>query len=87
MVEPQGCAVKLQWLNHGKVFVKLRWLHPIRHKRGFWWGEMLTLVVKPQWGRYKPDETIKKPCSDFLVHTSKVCKGIPSVQWVSGCQG
>lgn len=26
---------------------------------------MLTLAVKPQWVRYKLDETIEKPCSDF----------------------
>jgi hypothetical protein len=35
---------------------------------------MLTLAVKPQWVRYKIDETIEQPCSDFLVHTSEVCK-------------
>jgi hypothetical protein len=26
---------------------------------GFWWGAMLTLVVKPQWVHYKLDEIIK----------------------------
>jgi hypothetical protein len=36
---------------------------------------MLTLAVKPQWVRYKLDETIEQPCSDFLAHTSEVCKG------------
>jgi hypothetical protein len=36
---------------------------------------MLTLAVKSQWVRYKLDETIEQPCSDFLVHTSEVCKG------------
>jgi hypothetical protein len=38
-------------------------------------GAMLTLVVKPQWVRYKLDETSEQPCSDFLAHTSEVCKG------------
>jgi hypothetical protein len=33
MVEPLGCVMKLRWLNCGKVWVKLRWLKPIRHKR------------------------------------------------------
>jgi hypothetical protein len=41
---------------------------------------MLTLATKPQWVCYKLEEIIKKPCSDFLVHTSKVCKGIPFAQ-------
>jgi hypothetical protein len=36
---------------------------------------MLTLVVKPHWVRYKLDETIEQPCSDFPAHTSEVCKG------------
>jgi hypothetical protein len=26
---------------------------------------MLTLAVKPQWVRYKLDETIEKPCSGY----------------------
>jgi hypothetical protein len=26
------------------VWVQLRWLEPIRHKRGFWVGAMLPLV-------------------------------------------
>jgi hypothetical protein len=43
--------------------------------------------VKTQWVHYKLEETIEKSCSDFLAHTSEVCKGIPSVQWVSNCQG
>jgi hypothetical protein len=54
---------------------------------GFWWSAMLTLAVKPQWLRYKLDETIEKHCSDFLAHTSEVCKGILSVQWVFDYQG
>jgi hypothetical protein len=48
---------------------------------------MLTLVVKPQWVHYKVEETIEKPRSDFLAHIAELCKGIPSVQWVSNCQG
>jgi hypothetical protein len=35
---------------------------------------MLTLAVKPQWAYYKLDEIIEQPCSDFLEHTSEVCK-------------
>jgi hypothetical protein len=41
---------------------------------GFWVGVMLTLEVKPQWVRYKLDETIEQSCSDFLTHTLEVCK-------------
>jgi hypothetical protein len=26
--------MELRWLNRGKVWVMLRWLKPIRHKRG-----------------------------------------------------
>jgi hypothetical protein len=40
---------------------------------------MLTLTVKPKWVCYKLDETIEKSCSDFLAHTSEVCKGTPSI--------
>jgi hypothetical protein len=39
---------------------------------------MLTLVVKPQWVRYKLDETIEQSCSDFLAHTLEVYK---SARW------
>jgi hypothetical protein len=35
---------------------------------------MLTLAVKPQWVRYKLDETIEQSHSDFLAHTFEVCK-------------
>jgi hypothetical protein len=35
---------------------------------------MLTLVVKPQWVRYKLGETIGQSCSDFLAHTMELCK-------------
>jgi hypothetical protein len=38
-------------------------------------------------GMRKIVETIEKPCSDVLEHTPKVCKGAPSVQWVSDYQG
>jgi hypothetical protein len=31
--------------------------------------------MKPQWVRCKLGKTIEQPCSDVLVHTSKVCKG------------
>jgi hypothetical protein len=37
-------------------------------------GAMLKLAVKPQWVRYKLDETIEQSCSDFLAHTLEVCK-------------
>jgi hypothetical protein len=35
---------------------------------------MLTLVVKPQWVRYKLEETIEQSCSDLLAHALEVCK-------------
>jgi hypothetical protein len=35
---------------------------------------MLTLAVKPQWVRYKLDETIVQSCSDVLAHTLELCK-------------
>jgi hypothetical protein len=60
---------------------------PYGTRGGFWWGEMLTLAVKPQWVHYKLEEMIAKPCSDFLAHTSVVCKGIPFIQQVFGYQG
>jgi hypothetical protein len=65
MVEPLECSVKLRWLNHVMVWVQLRRLEPISHKRGLLVGAMLTLAVKPQWVCYKLDETIEQPCSDF----------------------
>ncbi len=37
-------------------------------------GAMLTLAVKPQWVRYKLDETIEQSCSDFLAHTLELSK-------------
>jgi hypothetical protein len=36
--KPLGCSVKLRWQNRGTVYVKLRWLEPIRHKRGLLGG-------------------------------------------------
>jgi hypothetical protein len=83
MEELLGCVGKLRWPNHGKVWVKLRWLKPIRHKRGFLWGEMLTLVVKPQWVHYKLDEVIEKPCSDLLASHQRKCESAWSA-WENG---
>jgi hypothetical protein len=37
---------------------------------------MLKLAVKPQWVRYKLDETIELSCNDFLEHTLEVCKSV-----------
>jgi hypothetical protein len=37
-------------------------------------GAMLTLAVKPQWVRYKLDETIEQSYSDFLANTLEVRK-------------
>jgi hypothetical protein len=48
---------------------------------------MLTPVVKPQWVRYKLDETIEQPCSDLLAHTSEVCKGAHRYNEYSAIQG
>jgi hypothetical protein len=50
-------------------------------------GAMLTLVVKPQWVRYKLDETIEQSCSDLLAHTSEVCKGAHRYNEYSAIQG
>jgi hypothetical protein len=50
-------------------------------------GVMLTLTVKPQWVRYKLDKTNEQPCSDFLAHTSKVCKGTRRYNEYSTIQG
>jgi hypothetical protein len=48
---------------------------------------MLTLVVKPQWVRYKLDKSIEQSCSDFLAHTSEVCKGTHWYNEYSAIQG
>jgi hypothetical protein len=50
-------------------------------------GSGLTPLVKPQWVHYKLEEAIEKPCSDILMHTPEVCKGIPPDQWMPGYQG
>jgi hypothetical protein len=34
---------------------------------------MLTPAVKPQWVRYKLDETIEKSCSDLLAIHQRQC--------------
>jgi hypothetical protein len=87
MAEPLGCLVKLRWLNHGMVWVQLRWLGPIRYKRGFWVGAMLTLAVKPQWVCYKLDKAIEQSCSELLAHTSEVCNGACRYNEYSTIQG
>jgi hypothetical protein len=48
---------------------------------------MLTLAVKPQWVCYKLDKTIEPSCSDFLAHTSEVCKGAHQYNEYSAIQG
>jgi hypothetical protein len=48
---------------------------------------MLTLVVKPQWVCCKLKKTIEKSCSDFLAHTSEVCKGAHRYNEYSTFQG
>jgi hypothetical protein len=48
---------------------------------------MLTLVVKPQWVRYKLDETIEQSCSDFLAHALELCKGAHRYNEYSAIQG
>jgi hypothetical protein len=63
MVEP--------WDGVGKAAIG--W-NPQGTRGGFWVGAMLTLAVKPQWVRYKLEETIEQSCSDFLAHTLEVCK-------------
>jgi hypothetical protein len=43
---------------------------------------MLTLAVKPQWVRYKLDETIKKSCSDLLtIHQRQCIFGKMEIFW------
>jgi hypothetical protein len=43
--------------------------------------------VKPQWVRYKLDKTIGQSCSDFLAHTSEVCKSAYRYNEYSAFQG
>jgi hypothetical protein len=69
------------------VWVKLRWLEPTRHKRVFWVGAMLTLAVKPQWVRYKLDETNEQSCSDVLAHTMEVRKSARRYNEYSAIRG
>jgi hypothetical protein len=71
--KPLGCSMKLRWWNRGMVWAKLRWLEPIKHKRGFWVGVLLTPMVKPQWVCYKLDETILKSCSHLLAIHQRQC--------------
>jgi hypothetical protein len=82
-----GWSVMLRWLNRGMVWERLRWLNPNDTRGGFWVGAMLTLAVKPQWIRYKLDETDEQSCSDFLAHTSEVCKGAHRYNEYSAIQG
>jgi hypothetical protein len=72
---PTGCVGKLRWLN------------PYSTRGGFWVDAMLTLAVKPQWVFQKLDETIEQSCSDFLAHTSEVCKGAHRYNEYSAIQG
>jgi hypothetical protein len=37
-------------------------------------GELLTLVVKPQWVCYKLEETIEKYCSGLLASHQRKCE-------------
>jgi hypothetical protein len=50
-------------------------------------GAILTLAVKPPWVRYKLDKAIEQSCSDFLAHTSEVCKGARQYNDYSAIQG
>jgi hypothetical protein len=92
---PTDCAGKLRWKTTGmfseavmaEPWVKLCRLETIRYKRGFFVGEILTLAVKPQWVRYMLEEIIEHSCSDFLAHTSEVCKGAHRYNEYSAFQG
>jgi hypothetical protein len=35
---------------------------------------MLTLAMKPQWARYKLEETIEKSCSGLLISHQRKCE-------------
>jgi hypothetical protein len=95
---PTGCAGKLRWQiagMFGDATMAEPWggmgeatiAKPISTRGGFWVGAMLTLAVKPQWVRYKLDETIEQSCGDFLAHTSEVCKGAHRYNEYSAIQG
>jgi hypothetical protein len=77
----------LRWLNRGMVWERVRQLNPYVTRGGLWDGMMLTLAVKPQWVHYKLDETVEQSCSDFLAHTSEVCKGAHRYNEYSAIQG
>jgi hypothetical protein len=64
--EPLGYLVKLRWLNRVKLWVKLQWLKPIRHKRGLLGGCDAHTSGETSVLCYKLVETIEKPCSDLL---------------------
>jgi hypothetical protein len=83
---PIDCAGKLQWQT-AKIFGEAAMAEPRKcvdkaaiaetHKAqegGFWVGVMLTLTVKPQWVRYKQDETVEKSCSGLLASHQMKCK-------------
>ena len=72
------------WVGVGKA--AMAGTHKVE-EGAFWWGEMLTLAVKPQWVCYKLDETIEQSCSDFLAHTLEVCKGAHWYNEYSAIQG
>jgi hypothetical protein len=86
MVESLGCLRKLRWLNRGIVWVQLLRLEPIRHKKGFL-GGCDAHTVGETWICYYLDETIEQSCSDFLAHTSEVCKGARRYNEYSAIQG
>jgi hypothetical protein len=56
------------------VWVKMRWLEPTRHKRGFLGGCDAQAGSETSVVCYKLEETIEQSCSDFLAHTLEVCK-------------
>jgi hypothetical protein len=66
--------VKLQWLNCGKVWVKLRWLKPIRHKNGLLGGCDSHTDGETSVCTFKLVETIENPCSDLLVSHQRECE-------------
>jgi hypothetical protein len=75
---PTGYVGKLRWQTagmFGEAVMAEPWdgvgkscdgRNPYGTRGGFWVGAMLTSAVKPQWVRYKLDETIEKSCSDLL---------------------
>jgi hypothetical protein len=88
-----GCAGKLRWQTaemFGEAAMAEPWdgvgkaamagTHNTRG--GFWVGEMLTPVVKPQWVRYKLEETIEKFCSDLVaIHQRRCIFGKMEIFW------